>query len=312
MDSFETNRFIDLKFDINNFTEKVLKNPVLPSTYSKLCFKVGLVVDEGDIRKKFYEQIGSSHNCINSPLLSLFDIKIYFQNALNQLVFFNPEFFSWSNNQVSINHIRGSHALLIIIDLANLTETMVNYITIIIENRDILHNENIPIFIIGCIDGENDINLVNNSLNIIKNLIPSEFQVTFTKFDLNALIIHNKFRYFEYFLFTEIFKKLYNSIIGDYDSQIDLEPRIIWNLRYTGYSPNYYLSFPDSIKKLKIETERKRCIAHGGFIAVLQKNIQCSICQSYYCNSCYNTYIISNICFGSLLSKKHEIILQDQ
>ena len=309
----------ELSFSIENaYTnqEIILKNPTLPHLYSKLYFKIGFIIDEGDLRQKLYYHIGKYHNSILSPFLSLFEIKILFQNALNQLVFFNPEFWRWTKHEdhplgdpstrLSINHLRGAHSLLIVLDLNNFSESVHSYVkSLLSEYRHILHNNgNISIFIVGCYNGWEEPNPVLNSFTLLKNAIPRDMKIFYIKVNLNEIIESNYFQLFESFLFTEIYKELYFSI-NDYN--ITGSPRLIWN---TSLNTRFSLQ-KDYVanENIKIAEENNRCIAHGGFIPKSSKVLQCSICKGYYCQNCYDIYLFSDICFGSLLTYKHPVIL---
>ena len=322
MNSFQ--QFTELDFKpyetSDRFNENSLRNPVLPHIYSRLYFKIGLIMDDGELRSKFYHHIGQFHNSIMSPLLSLFEIKIFFQQSLNQLVFFNPEFWKWRNKgdpsaRLSINHLRGTHALLIILDLDNFTESLNSYINnLLINNKSILHNGGqIPIFVLGCYNSFDhpEIDINKTSFSALQKIIPADMKVIFTKVDLDRIIGLNQFQLFETFLFTEIYKELYFSLN---ENTISGLPRLIWNTHFS----NLYQNSKEYIPKdnLKVEVENFRCIAHGGFITGRADNsgnsyLQCSICRGFYCKNCFEIYQVSEICFGSLLTYKHKVVLED-
>lgn len=300
--------------------DTILKNPILPNLYSKLYFKIGLIIDEGDLRQKLYYHIGKYHNSILSPFLSLFEIKILFQNALNQLVFFNPEFWRWTikedtpqgdpSTRLSINHLRGAHSLLIILDLNNYSESVQAYVkSLLSDYRHILHNNgNISIFVVGCYNGIDAPNNGSNSFSLLKNVIPRDMKIFYTKVNLNEIIEHNVFQMFESFIFTEIYKEIFFQVKSGENNPSGL-PRLIWN---TSISNQFNLQ-KDYIanENIKISDENIRCIAHGGLIPKTSDVLQCSICKGYYCRSCFEIYLVSDICFGSLLTYKHRVILED-
>lgn len=300
--------------------DTVLKNPILPNLYSKLYFKIGLIIDEGDLRQKLYYHIGKYHNSILSPFLSLFEIKILFQNALNQLVFFNPEFWRWNikedsplgdpSTRLSINHLRGAHSLLIILDLANYSESVQAYVKSLLSDfRHILHNNgNISVFVVGCYNGIDEPNPELNSFTLLKTVIPRDMKIYYTKVNINEIIERNVFQMFESFLFTEIYKEIFFQV-KSIENNPSSSPRLIWN---TSISNQFNLQ-KDYIpnENIKIADENIRCIAHGGLISKSNEVLQCSICKGYYCRSCFDIYLVSDICFGSLLTYKHRVILED-
>lgn len=305
-------QIINLAFNYEaNMEETILKNPTLPTFYSKLYFKIGLILDESDLRQTFYHHIGQNHHSILSPLLSLFEIKIFFQQALNQLVFFNPEFWRWTNkanqsDRLSINHLRGAHSLLIILDLYNYSEPLQRYVkSLLSEYRHILHNNgNISVFVVGCYNSFSEPQDSLNSFSLLKNDIPKDMKVFYTKIDVNDIIERNMFQLFESFLFTEIYKELYFTVN---DNNVSGSPRLIWNTSFT----NRYSKQREYIsnENIKVADEKVRCIAHGGFITQTLKVLQCSICKGYYCENCYDIYEVSEICFGSLLTYRHRVVL---
>lgn len=299
----------------------ILKNPTLPHLYSKLYFKIGLIIDEGELRQKLYFHIGKYHNSILSPLLSLFEIKILFQNALNQLVFFNPEFWRWTRKEdtsfddpstrLSINHLRGAHSLLIILDLNNYSESVQSYVkSLLSEFRHILHNHgNISLFVVGVYNSLDEPSPTLNSFTLLKNVIPKDMKIYYTKVDLNEIIERNVFQMFESFLFTEIYKELFFHVKSG-DNVLSGHPRLIWNTSITNQFNLQREIVPN--ENIKIEDENIRCIAHGGLIERSNDVLQCSICKGYYCRNCYEIYLVSDICFGSLLSYKHRVILEEK
>ena len=307
----------ELSFNFDNaysMQDSILKNPTLPRFYSKLYFKIGLILDEGELRQRFYYQISQHHNSILCPLLSLFEIKIYFQQALNQLVFFNPEFWKWSNKgdpsaRLSINHLRGAHSLLILLDLNNYSDSLQQYVqSLLAEYRHILHNNgNISLFVIGCYNGLQEPNPTLNSFTLLKRVIPTDMKIYYTKINFNEIVERNMFQLFENFIFTEIYKELYFTI--NEITNIDGSPRLIWNASNNSRFPMQKEYIPN--KNIKIDDENIRCIAHGGFIPKSSKVLQCAVCKGYYCENCYEIYLVSDICFGSLLSYSHRVILSD-
>ena len=299
----------------------ILKNPTLPHLYSKLYFKIGMIIDEGDLRQKLYYHISKYHNSILSPLLSLFEIKILFHNALNQLVFFNPEFWRWTSqntdssfgdpsSRLSINHLRGAHSLLIILDLNNYSESVQMYVKSLLSDfRHILHNNgNISIFVVGCYNGFEEPNPRLNSFVLLKQVIPKDMKIYYTKVNINEIIERNVFQMFESFLFTEIYKELFFHVKPG-ENNISGLPRLIWNTSInTQFNLQRDLVPNDNIK---VTDENIRCIAHGGLIPKSTDVLQCSICKGYYCRNCFEIYLVSDICFGSLLTYKHPVILED-
>lgn len=308
---------LELRFNFDNAYNNqdiILKNPTLPSIYSKLYFKIGMIIDEGDLRQRFYYHISQHHNSILSPLLSLFEIKIFFQQAMNQLVFFNPEFWKWSNTQesparLSINHLRGAHSLLIICDLNNYSESLQEYVKSLLHDyRHILHNNgHISVFVIGCYNGMHEPDPKLNSFTLLKNVIPKDIKIIFTKINFDEIVERNMFQMFESFIFTEIYKELYFTIN---DNNLTGAPRLVWN---TTFNSRFSLQ-RDYIanENIKVSEEKYRCIAHGGFIPKDAKVLQCSICKGFYCPNCYEIYLVSDICFGSLLTYKHRVIIEDK
>lgn len=308
----------ELSFNFENAynnQEIILKNPILPSFYSKLYFKIGLILDDGDLRQRFYYHISQHHNSILSPLLSLFEIKIFFQQAMNQLVFFNPEFWKWTTNKsdpsarLSINHLRGAHSILIICDLNNYSNALQEYVkSLFLNYRTILHNNgHIPVFIVGCYNGLEEPNPKFNSFALLKALIPKDLKIIYTKINFDEIVERNMFQMFESFLFTEIYKELFFNI-----NEVNLSgaPRLIWN---TSINTQFKIhrDYPAN-ENIKVAEENNRCIAHGGYIPKGSKVLQCAVCKHFYCESCYEIYLVSEICFGSLLSYKHRVVILDE
>lgn len=307
----------ELSFNFENAynnQEIILKNPILPSFYSKLYFKIGLILDDGDLRQRFYYHISQHHNSILSPLLSLFEIKIFFQQAMNQLVFFNPEFWKWTNKsdpsaRLSINHLRGAHSILIICDLNNYSNALQEYVkSLFLNYRKILHNNGqIPVFIVGCYNGLEEPNPKFNSFTLLKSLIPKDMKIIYTKINFDEIVERNMFQMFESFLFTEIYKELFFNI-----NEVNLSgaPRLIWN---TSINTQFKIQrdYPAN-ENIKVAEENNRCIAHGGYIPKGSKVLQCAVCKHFYCESCYEIYLVSEICFGSLLSYKHRVVILDE